>query len=81
MSPEDAQRTADVAQFYLHAAAGLYASALGHPFIDIGRVELKLQEALELGFKPGNPERVLEAFMCSSEAWPLFPGDKDPPLL
>ncbi len=80
MSPEDAQRTADVAQFYL-MAAGQYAGPLGHPWVDIERCMMKLQEAAELGFKPAAPEAIMQAFMRSAEQWPLFPGETVPPVL
>lgn len=80
VSPEDAQRTADVAQFYL-LAAGQYAAPLGHPWVDIERCMLKLQEAAELGYKPAAPDAIMQTFMRSAEAWPLFPGETEPPVL
>ena len=58
-----------------------FAEALGHPFVDVQRCELKLREAAELGCRPRDPQQMLEAFMRSADAWPLFPGDTDPPLL
>lgn len=81
MSPEDAQLTADVAQFYLAAASGQYGAALGHPFVDVEKCEQKLREVAELGYRPRDPTKLLETLMRSAEAWPLFPGEQDPPLL
>lgn len=81
MSPEDAQKTADVAQFYLAVASGLYGAALGHPFVDVERCEQKLREVAELGYRPKDPAKLVDALMRSAEAWPLFPEDRDPPLL
>lgn len=81
VTPEGAQRTADVAQFYLHAAGGMHSSALGHPFVDVQRCELKPQEVAELGYRPGDPQKDMDAFMRSAEAWPFFTHEKGPPLL
>lgn len=80
MSPEDAQRTADVAQFNL-LAAGQYAAPLGHPWVDLERCMMKLREVTELGYRPGDSDAVMQAVMRSAEAWPLFPGETDPPVL